>query len=131
MANPPLVWRVTEGFEGVIRAKLGPVGGVGLQFERSGAFAPGYYALDLARSGYDLDVGKTYRFNVSMSSQNTTVARASALVERIAEPHADPGRAGIWFDALAPLVSVGLSGRVRITDTEIFNALLEAGSVEK
>lgn len=131
MAKPPLVWRIKSGFRGVVSAQITTVGDEGIVIERNGAFAPGFYALDLRRTDFDLAVGQTYRLSVRLVSQGTTVARESALVQRISPAQVDPGREGLWFDFLAPLVSVDLSGRVRVTDTEAFDRLVDAGEIKQ
>lgn len=131
LANPPLIWRVVSGFRGSMQAQIAPLSGPSVGFRREGAFLPGYYALDLARSSMELEIGQIYRIEITLFDQDTPIARVSGLVERVQPSQGAPGAQGVWFDALAPLVSVGLSGFVRVTDPQKLDILLNAGGVSQ
>ena len=120
MEKPPLIWRMTSGFDGVMQAQIGPVSGGGVVRRQAGRFPPGCYGLDLGRSDFSLVTGEIYRWQVRLIDEatNAIVAEASGLVERVEPPEraTTPAQDGLWYDALAPYVSVGLSGRARVID---------------
>ncbi|MFK7744643.1 MAG: hypothetical protein AB8B47_06300 [Roseobacter sp.] len=129
LAKPPLVWKLPDGFRGTMQAQVAPISGSGIGFVQKGALPPGYYALDLTRSDFQLEKGVVYQLTVSLSAEGETIARTQRLVERVPYTGGAPWRDGIWFDALAQLVSVGLNGRVSILDREGLNDLMEAGKL--
>lgn len=131
LARPPLIWHVVNGFRGTVAAQIAPVSGPGAGVTWEGAYPPGYYALDLSRSELVLELDTVYEVQVTLMAQGQTVARATGLVERVAPTEGDPGQNGIWFDTLAPLVTVDVSGRVRVTDREKLAILLQAGEVSQ
>ncbi len=131
IASPPLAWRLKTGFQGTMQAQIALSDGSGVQIVREGVFPPGYYALDLERSDFELEFGQTYNVSIALISKGARVAQVDSAVERVTTPEGDPGLAGIWFDALAPLVSVDLSGQARVTDHERLDILLKAGGVDQ
>lgn len=129
--TPPLIWRLPQGFRGEMRAEVSALGEDGVALAQEGAFAPGHYGLDLSRSDLHLAIGMTYEWRVMLIQGNRIVAEASSLIERLPSTSANPGTSGIWFDALAPIVSMGLSSRVRIRDEAGLTELLDAGGIDR
>ena len=117
MEKPPLIWRMKEGFDGVIQAQIGPVSGGGVLQRQTGRFPPGFYGLDLQRSDLSLETGVIYRWRVTLIDEATDKIMAEAAGD------ASPAAAGLWYDALAPFVSIDLSGRARVTDPERYGEL--------
>lgn len=68
---------------------------------------------------------------VELIEEGRTAGEAATLIERVPAVARDPGRAGLSFDVLTPLVSIGLDGRVRITDADALEQLLIAGGIAK
>ena len=155
LAAPPLVWHLAVPFTGVVSAGIADIdpAGAGVLGQFEGRFAPGYYAIDLRRSDMELLEGHIYRFTVSLGDGGTTPlsGEASAYVERVPVPASatEPGRmpagsglrggigvaaraaaAGLWFDALAPLIELDLSGRVRILERKSFEELLRSADIK-
>lgn len=131
LESPPLVWRVRSGFRGVMRARLSELNGAGVELEQNGAFPPSLYGLDLQRSDLRLAEDKIYQWQVELIADGQVVASASSFVERVGAIGSDAGAAGIWFDVLADLVSMDLSGRVRVRNQDALTRLLEAGGLRE
>lgn len=129
VAPPPLVWQVQYGFRGTMRARVSQLNGDGVELEQSGAFPPGLYGMDLRRSDFRLAEGVIYQWQVELIDDGKVVASARSLVERISPIDGNPRAAGIWFDVLGDLVSMDLSGRVRVLDQDDLTRLLTAGGV--
>lgn len=127
--TPPLVWYLSNGFRGKVTTQISAPGASGVVLERNGPLPKGYYSLDLRRSDFRLKEGVIYVWKVVLSEDDLVVAVAESLVERVGATDEDPGQAGIWFDALAPLVYIDLSGRVRVSDQLALTQLLKAGGV--
>lgn len=135
--KPPLIWRVTEDFSGAMHADVVDTspGGTGVARTVEGRFRRGFFALDLQRSDMSMTTGRIYRWTVSVTEADSgkVLASASGLVERVDGASPDGGisgntvraaaAAGLWFDALAPLFSVGLSGQARLKDAAQFDEL--------
>lgn len=126
---PPLVWQLANGFRGKMTTQIWAPGASGVVLKRNGPLPKGYYSLDLQRSNFRLKEGVIYVWKVVLTEGDLVVAVAESLVERVGPTDEDPGQLGIWFDALAPLVSIDLSGRVRISDNHALTQLLKAGAV--
>ena len=129
--TPPLIWQLSSGFSGEMTTQISAPDLSGVVLEQNGPLPKGYYSLDLRRSDFRLEEGVIYVWKVTLTEGNLVVAVAESLVERVSPTAEDPGQAGIWFDVLAPLVSIDLSGRVRVTDKHLFKQLLMAGGVMK
>ncbi|MCA0927937.1 hypothetical protein [Ruegeria profundi] len=104
-------------------------GATDVALERQGPLPKGYYSLDLRRSNFRLNAGIIYVWKVMLIESDQVVATAESLVERVELTADDPGQTGIWFDALAPLVSIDLNGRARIADDHALTQLLKAGEL--
>jgi len=130
--SPALLWSVSAPQQGLMRAELVPLSGGAPIAERTfhGEFDPGLYALDLAESGGPLVLGQLYEFRVLIAGESAgeLLAPARGLVERregsAARNAADAASRGAWFDALGFLSEQDASGRVRVTDQAVFDALL-------
>lgn len=135
LERPPLVWVLAEGFDGVMQADIGLVSGEAVLQNQRGRFPPGYYGLDLNRSDYQLETGGIYRWRVALidRSSGRIISEAAGFVERVAPSRGDlsAAAAGLWFDALEPYVSIGLSGRARIVDPERYNQLATSAGVSQ
>lgn len=135
LERPPLVWVLTEGFDGVMQAEIGLLSGEAVLQNQRGRFPPGHYGLDLNRSDLRLELGGIYRWRVALidGSSGGIKSEASGLVERVALPSGDlsAAAAGLWFDALEPYVSISLSGRARIVDPERYNQLSKSADVTR
>ncbi len=133
LSSPPLVWRLAHGHRGNLIIGLNPLGSLGVELQLQGPFPPGDYGLDLGRSDYTLETGRIYEWHVALIDQQSgaVLERAKALIERFPDQMKaqNPAAAGLWFDALAQLVEIGLSGRVRATDATGFGQLLETAGV--
>jgi hypothetical protein len=127
--TPPLVWYLSNGFRGKVTTQISAPGASGVVLERNGPVPKGYYNLDLRRSDFRLKEGVIYVWKVVLTEDDLVVGVAESLVERVGATDEDPGQAGIWFDALAPLVYLDLSGRVRVADQLALTQLLKAGGV--
>lgn len=132
--RPCLIWRVTEDSEGAMIASIRNIkdASEGVEKQIAGSFRAGWYALDLRRSDFALVSGKIYEWRVELvpAGDGGTRSVKASYVERLrdADPalFADTGSAaakGLWFDAIAPLFSVDLSGRVRLLEPERLSAL--------
>lgn len=129
--TPPLIWHLSSGFSGKMTTQISAPDFSGVVLEQIGPLPKGYYSLDLRRSDFRLEEGVIYVWKVTLTEENLMVAVAESLVERVSPTAEEPGQAGIWFDVLAPLVSIDLSGRVRVKDNRLFKQLLAAGGVMK
>jgi hypothetical protein len=127
--TPPLVWHLSDGFSGKMTTHILVPGASGVMLEWNGPLPKGYYSIDLSRSDFRLKEGVIYVWKVMLTEDGLVVAVAESFVERVAPTDEDPGQAGIWFDALSPLVSVDLGGKVRIPDDHALTQLLKAGGV--
>lgn len=132
--RPYLIWRVTEDTEGAMIASIRNLkdASEGAEKQIAGSFRAGWYALDLRRSDFALVAGKIYEWRVELvpAGDDGTRSVKASYVERLRDADlahiADTGSAaanGLWFDAIAPLFSVDLSGRVHLLEPERLRAL--------
>lgn len=137
LAKPPLVWRLNTRFVGRIDSELvdmkNPAAGV-VRSDK-GRFGPGYYGVDLGRSKMELAPGSIYRWTISLvdEASGAVVDKAVTYIERqdtAGAPAAGPGAsvadlaaAGLWFDALAPMVMIDRSGAAIVTNQADFDML--------
>lgn len=142
--KPPLVWRVLKSIDGTMVAGIEDTASDGGGAFRTieGRISSGLYALDLERSDFLLKPGRVYRWTVELAEAGSgnLLDTAASYVERIQEAHqpypADPIAAvrsaaaqGLWFDALAPLVTMSLSGRARVEAPEEFRQLARSANL--
>jgi len=135
--KPPIIWQVKTDFTGTMISEIAPYkGGDGVMLERQGLFQAGYYALDLGRSEYQLKPGTVYSVSVVLvkAGSDADPARAEGLVERVpttSKSHDTytAARAGLWFDAIAPLVRVDFSGRAMISNEALLVALAQSAGI--
>lgn len=127
--TPPLIWYLSEGFDGTMTTQISAPSASGVVLEWDSLLPKGYYSLDLRRSGFRLQEGVIYVWKVMLIKGDTVIAVAESFVERVRPTDRSPGQAGIWFDVLSPLVSTDLSGRARVQDNTALNQLLNAGGV--
>lgn len=133
--KPPLIWKLDEEFTGVMQAQITPIhdaGGAAKSIQ--GRFSAGYYALDLNRSEMSIVTGKIYRWTVRLVDETTNrvLAEAEGLVERI-EPSGEvgsPAQKGLWFDAIAQVFEIDLSGRARLANKPAYLGLAASAGVE-
>lgn len=148
LAKPPLIWRLDRPYAGQMEAQiadLGP-GKAGVSKTVTGRFRKGYYALDLNRSDMSLAPGSTYAWTVTLidGESGKVLDSGTSYVERItAGPgatQAEDARSsvrrlaaeGLWFDSLALLFSVDLSGSARLQLRDTFEELARsAGFVDQ
>ncbi len=133
LERPPLIWHLPQGFDGIVQTQIGPASGGGVVQRQSGNFTPGYYGLDLNRPDLRLKTGVIYRWRISLihASSGQILSEAWGLAERVTPPEGDASAAasGLWYDALAPYISVGRGGDARITDAARFRKLAAAAGL--
>lgn len=138
--KPPLVWYLSEAFAGEMQSQIVPVNppGDGASKIAEGRFQKGFYALDLSRSDLVLKPGAIYEWKVVLLDSGTDkyFDQKSAYVQVTDIPPAasapdvaELAAAGLWFDALAPFVEIGLSGRVRVAREVGFGELVSSAGV--
>jgi hypothetical protein len=138
--RPPLVWHLSETHAGEMSSQITPVGTPQLGAFKSitSRFRKGYYALDLARSDFQLQPDTIYEWTVVLTDARTGAVSdwKTAYVEMVTmKSSTDPkdvqalAAQGLWFDALAPFVEIGLSGRVRIDTGSGFVGLTSSANL--
>lgn len=120
--RPLLVWYFEAPVQGPVRVSITPVGGLGraFVFTLEGRFAPGFHALNLARSQRALSPGQLYRWQVDWAAAAQTPA---AWIEHrpVAAPFAtasEAAAAGYWYDTVGFLFDVDFSGKLRLVAPE-------------
>lgn len=133
LAAPPLIWRLTSGHRGYATVQVAPVGQAAPELRIEGPFPPGDYGLDLGRSGFELDTNLIYLWQVALIDPNSgkAVARSSGLIERVPDAlkSGAAATAGLWFDALAEVTQIGLSGRAQAKNPAGVDQLLTSAGV--
>jgi hypothetical protein len=141
LPKAPLVWHISQTFSGRMEAEIVSVNRsqTGVMKITEGRFRKGYYALDLARSAMALEPGHIYKWTVTLIARQTGQIedRQETYVEVVplsSAPTATDAKsraaAGLWFDALAPFVEIGLSGKVRLTKTTGFAQLTTSAGLK-
>lgn len=133
LASPPLIWRLNAGHRGDLVISIIPLGSIGSELRINGPFPPGDYGLDLERAQLQLDTGRIYEWQIQLlkPGSNSVLEQNARLVERVPEDmrSENPASAGIWFDAISPLIEIGLSGRARTTNSVQLDQLLQSAGV--
>jgi hypothetical protein len=140
LAKPPLIWRLNAAVSGRMWARIDsiPPDSTSVGIELKGKLRKGWYALALDRSKLSLAPGKIYRWEVTFdpAPADATTDRRTSYVECVDNPAGvlgtarDAAAAGLWFDALVQMVSVDLSGRVRVLNPERLNELMGSAGLE-
>lgn len=133
LSQPPLVWHLQSAFDGGMVVELEQLSPNGRRVMRSseGRFRRGFHALDLARSDMALEPGQIYRWTVTAvdHASGRVMAASESFVERRVSETSPSGNIeqsagqGLWFDALAPLFSLSLSGMAHLEHPDAFAQL--------
>lgn len=141
LLTPPLAWYLSETFAGKMYAELVSTQNpqVGVVKVAEGKFRKGYYALDLERSDMVLEQGAIYKWTVLLTAAQSgqVVDQRTTYVEIVDQPISGLSQIaavlaaqGLWFDALAPFVEIGLSGKVSVQKGTGFESLMSSAGLD-